>query len=65
MVYLAKMLASDALPTGRTRTNVDFQIEIVPADGIRAAIFQEAATSERRRFGAALDQVNMLDRAST
>jgi hypothetical protein len=32
------------------RTHVDFQIEIVPADGIRLPLFLEAETSERRRF---------------
>jgi len=32
------------------RTNVDFQIEIVPADGIRLPFFLEAETSEHRRF---------------
>jgi hypothetical protein len=32
------------------RTNVDFQIEIVPADGIRLPFSLEAETSERRRF---------------
>jgi hypothetical protein len=32
------------------RTNVDFQIEIVPADGNRLPFFLEAATSEHRRF---------------
>jgi len=32
------------------RTNVDFPIEIVPADGIRLPFFLEAETSERRRF---------------
>jgi hypothetical protein len=31
-------------------TNVDFQIEIVPADGIRLPFLLEAETSERRRF---------------
>jgi hypothetical protein len=41
-----------------TRTNVDFQIEIVPADGIRLPFFLEAATSERCRFWAALSQGN-------
>jgi len=32
------------------RTNVDFQIEIVPADGIRLPFLLEVETSERRRF---------------
>jgi len=32
------------------RTNVDFQLEIAPADGIRLPFFLEAETSERRRF---------------
>jgi hypothetical protein len=31
-------------------TNVDFQIEIVPADGIRLPFLLGAETSERRRF---------------
>jgi len=35
--------------SGKT-TNVDFQIEIVPADGIRLPFYFEAETSERRRF---------------
>jgi hypothetical protein len=32
------------------RTNVDFQFEIAPADGIRLPFFLVAETSERRRF---------------
>jgi hypothetical protein len=43
--------------------NVDFEIEIVPADVIRLPFFLEAGTSERRRFGAALSQGNLLNRA--
>jgi hypothetical protein len=35
--------------TGDTNQG-DFQIEIVPADGIRLPFFLEAVTSERRRF---------------
>jgi hypothetical protein len=31
-------------------TNIDFQIEIVPADGIRLPFSLGAETSERRRF---------------
>jgi hypothetical protein len=33
-----------------TGDNVDFQIEIVPADGIRLPFLLGAETSERRRF---------------
>jgi hypothetical protein len=32
------------------RINVDFQIEIVPADGIRLPFFLRTVTSEGRRF---------------
>jgi hypothetical protein len=39
-----------ALMAPVVRTNADFQIEIVPADGIRLPFFLEAETSERRRF---------------
>jgi hypothetical protein len=39
-----------AVGTRETEVNVDFQIEIVPADGTRAAI-GGAETSVRRRFG--------------
>jgi hypothetical protein len=41
-------------------SNIDFQIEIVPADGIRLPFFLEAETSVRRCFWAALDQSNRL-----
>jgi hypothetical protein len=46
------------------RTNVDFQIEIAPADGIRLPM-GKAETSVGRRFWAALSQDNLLDRGST
>jgi hypothetical protein len=32
------------------RTVFDFEVEIVPADGIRLPFFLEAETSERHRF---------------
>jgi hypothetical protein len=41
------------------RINLDFQIEIVPADGIRLPM-GEAETSVGRRFWAALSQVIRL-----
>jgi hypothetical protein len=44
-------------------THVGFQIQIVPADGIRLPM-EGAETSERRRFWAALDQGNLLGRSS-
>jgi hypothetical protein len=40
--------------------NVDFEIEIVPADGITLPFFLEAETSECRRFWAALGQADPL-----
>ena len=46
-------------------TNIDFEIEIVHADGIRLLFFLEAETSVRRHFWAALSQVNLLDHIST
>jgi hypothetical protein len=39
-----------ALMAPVTRTNVDFQIEVVPTDGIRLPFLLGAETSERRRF---------------
>jgi hypothetical protein len=55
-------LAANAGADDPGATNhVDFQIEFVPADGIRLP-FSEAETSARRRFRAALSQGNPLDR---
>jgi hypothetical protein len=38
----------------REQNNVDFQIEIVPADGIRAAIFRKQRLRNVADLGAAL-----------
>jgi hypothetical protein len=47
------------------RTNINFQIEILPADGIKLSLFWKRRPRNVTVFWAALSRANQLDRAST